>query len=64
MAGPVVLTLDPAIRTWVLLPIFAAMFLISVLRHFASKLLRTDAKVDIKALREALQKKGWRSVGY
>ena len=53
MAGPMVLTLDPAIRTWVLLPIFVAMGLISVLRHFAMKLMRTDAKVDVKALREA-----------
>jgi hypothetical protein len=53
MAAPPALTLDPAIRTWVLLPIFVAMFLISVLRHFAAKLMRTDTKVDLKALREA-----------
>ena len=53
MAGPMVLTLDPAIRTWVLLPIVVAMGLISVLRHYAMKLMRTDAKVDVKALREA-----------
>ena len=47
------LQLDPAIRNWVLLPIFVAMFLISVTRHFAQKLMRTDTKVDVKALREA-----------
>lgn len=44
---------DPAIRNWVLLPIFAAMFLISVARHYAQKLMRTDTKVDVKALKEA-----------
>jgi hypothetical protein len=37
----------------VLLPIFAAMFLISVARHYAQKLMRTDTKVDVKALKEA-----------
>jgi hypothetical protein len=47
------LQLDPAIRNWVLLPIFLAMFLISVARHYAQKLMRTDTKVDVKALREA-----------
>jgi|APGre2960657423_1045063.scaffolds.fasta_scaffold242236_1 hypothetical protein len=47
------LQLDPAIRSWVLLPIFVAMFLISLLRHYANKLMRTDTKVDVKALREA-----------
>lgn len=47
------LQLDPAIRNWVLLPIFVAMFLISVTRHYAQKLMRTDTKVDVKALREA-----------
>lgn len=36
-----------------LLPIFAAMFLISVARHYAQKLMRTDTKVDVKALKEA-----------
>ena len=38
------LKLDPAIRDWVLIPIFVAMFLISVLRHYASKLMRTEKK--------------------
>jgi len=37
----------------VLLPIFVAMFLISVARHYGTKLMQADAKVDIKALREA-----------
>jgi len=37
----------------VLLPIFVAMFLISVARHYGTKMMQADAKVDIKALREA-----------
>ena len=41
------------IRSWVLLPIFVAMFLISMARHYATKLMQADAKVDTKALREA-----------
>lgn len=47
------LKLDPAIRDWVLIPIFAAMFLISVLRHYATKLMRTEKKVDLGGLKEA-----------
>lgn len=39
------LKLDPAIRDWVLIPIFVAMFLISVIRHYVSKLMRTEKKV-------------------
>lgn len=38
------LKLDPAIRDWVLIPIFVAMFLISVIRHYMSKLMRTEKK--------------------
>ncbi len=47
------LQLDPAIRSWVLVPIFFAMLLISLARHYANKLMRSDTKVDVKALREA-----------
>lgn len=47
------LTLDPEIATWVLVPIFVAMFLISLIRHNATKLLRTDAKADLVAIKEA-----------
>ena len=47
------LTLDPEICTWVLVPIFVAMFLISLIRHNATKLLRTDAKADVVAIKEA-----------
>ena len=47
------LRLDSDIRNWVLIPITVAMFLVGVLRHNFAKLLRSDAKVDLKALREA-----------
>ena len=48
------LTLDPAIRTWVLVPISLAMFLIGVIRHHASRLLATGPrKVELKAVRES-----------
>ena len=46
------LLLDGDIRNWVLIPITVAMFLVGVLRHNFSKLLRSDAKVDLKGLRE------------
>ena len=45
--------LDGAIRNWVLIPITVAMFLVGVLRHNVARLLRSDAKVDLGALREA-----------
>jgi hypothetical protein len=51
--GEDTLRLDPDIRNWVLVPITVAMFLVGVLRHNFAKLLRSDAKVDLKALREA-----------
>lgn len=47
------LRLDADIRNWVLIPITLAMFLVGVLRHNVAKLLRSDAKVDLKTLREA-----------
>ena len=45
--------LDGDIRNWVLIPITVAMFLVGVLRHNVAKLLRSDGKVDLNALREA-----------
>lgn len=47
------LRLDSDIRNWVLIPITVAMFLVGVLRHNFARLLRGEAKVDTKALREA-----------
>eukprot|EP00475_Leptophrys_vorax_P006949 TRINITY_DN14359_c0_g1_i1.p1 TRINITY_DN14359_c0_g1~~TRINITY_DN14359_c0_g1_i1.p1 ORF type:complete len:252 (+),score=32.08 TRINITY_DN14359_c0_g1_i1:138-893(+) len=46
------LVLDPQIRDWVLVPLTVVMVLIGVLRHFVAKLMRTDAKLDIKAVKE------------
>jgi len=47
------LRLDSDIRNWVLIPITVAMFLVGVLRHNFARLLRGEANVDMKALREA-----------
>lgn len=51
--GETTIRLDGDIRNWVLIPITVAMFLVGVLRHNVAKLLRGDAKVDLRALREA-----------
>jgi len=49
--------LDVKIRDWVLIPIVIVMFIIAILRHNITKLLRTDNKKtttnDLKAIREA-----------
>jgi len=42
--------LDPAIRDWVLLPIFLVMFLQGVLRQYVSVLLRDEKKVALDAI--------------
>ncbi|GJP66105.1 hypothetical protein CLOP_g23024, partial [Closterium sp. NIES-67] len=46
------LVLDPQIRDWVLVPLTVVMILIGVLRHFVAKLMRSDAKIDVKAIKE------------
>jgi len=46
------LTLDPAIRDWVLIPIVAVMFAVGVLRHFASGLTRSATQTDVKQIME------------
>jgi len=38
------LVLDPAIRDWVFLPLIVIMFLVGILRHNATSLLRSDPK--------------------
>lgn len=46
--------LDAQIRSWVLVPITLAMFLLGVLRHLVNKLMKnTDLKVELKSIREA-----------
>lgn len=46
------LVLDPHIRDWVLVPLTVVMVLIGVLRHLVAKLMRSEQKVDIKAVKE------------
>mmetsp|Transcript_42062 Transcript_42062/g.51001 ORF Transcript_42062/g.51001 Transcript_42062/m.51001 type:complete len:260 (+) Transcript_42062:177-956(+) len=47
------LYLDSAIRSWVLVPITLAMFLLGVLRHWLAKYMKgADAKVELKTVRE------------
>jgi predicted Abi (CAAX) family protease len=43
---PAELVLDPQIRDWVLIPIVVVMFLVGVLRHFATKLVKSEPKTD------------------
>jgi hypothetical protein len=46
------LVLDTQIRDWVLLPIFAVIFMAAIFRHYVSKLLKSDKKQDLKSIRE------------
>jgi len=47
------LVLDPQIRDWVLFPIMLVMFLVSILRHNITKLMRGEGKKgDIKTVQE------------
>lgn len=46
------LVLDTAIRDWVLVPLSVVMVLIGVLRHFVTKLMRSNPNPDLKAVRE------------
>ena len=47
------LLLDPAIRNWVLLPIFAVMFLQGVLRQYVTVLLKDEKKTALDAITRA-----------
>lgn len=47
-----VLVLDTHIRDWVLLPIVIVMFMVAIFRHNITKLLRSDRKTELKALKE------------
>jgi uncharacterized membrane protein YqhA len=46
------LVLDTAIRDWVLIPLSVVMVLIGVLRHFVSKLMRSNQVPDAKIVKE------------
>ena len=49
------LFLDPALRDWVLLPIFVVMIMVGILRHYATILLQSTPKHEsLKAIREQL----------
>ncbi|EDV25212.1 uncharacterized protein TRIADDRAFT_25209 [Trichoplax adhaerens] len=41
------LSLDPAIRLWVILPIVLMTFLVGIIRHYVSLLLQSDSNADI-----------------
>ncbi|KAI8815707.1 integral membrane protein DUF106-domain-containing protein [Fimicolochytrium jonesii] len=45
--------LDPAIRNWVLIPIMLVMVLVGVLRHYATQLMTSVPKGNIKQVRES-----------
>lgn len=47
------LFLDPALRDWVLLPIFVVMIMVGILRHYATLLLQSTPKAEpLKSIRE------------
>jgi hypothetical protein len=47
------LFLDPALRDWVLLPIFVVMIMVGILRHYATLLLQSPPKPEgLKSIRE------------
>eukprot|EP01114_Cavostelium_apophysatum_P009618 TRINITY_DN2282_c0_g1_i1.p1 TRINITY_DN2282_c0_g1~~TRINITY_DN2282_c0_g1_i1.p1 ORF type:complete len:288 (-),score=59.28 TRINITY_DN2282_c0_g1_i1:11-874(-) len=47
------LSLDTAIRDWVLIPIVAVMFVVAIFRHYTTKLLQTHKKPEFKQIVEA-----------
>jgi hypothetical protein len=53
MATSQSLFLDPALRDWVLLPIFVVMIMVGILRHYATLLLQSTPKPEpLKSIRE------------
>jgi hypothetical protein len=44
--------LDNKIRDWVLIPIVLVVFLVSILRHYITKLMKVDVKMDLKSIKE------------
>jgi len=47
------LVLDAKIRDWVLIPIVVVMFMVAIFRHHVTKLMKTERKADLKAIKEA-----------
>ncbi|XP_065058173.1 ER membrane protein complex subunit 3-like [Rhopilema esculentum] len=47
------LLLDPAIRLWVIVPIFLITFLVGVIRHHASILLQSATKLDVEQVKQS-----------
>ncbi|MCJ8734719.1 hypothetical protein PDJAM_G00238460 [Pangasius djambal] len=52
MAGPELL-LDSSIRVWVVLPIVFITFLVGVLRHYVTKLIQSDKKVELEQVSDS-----------
>ncbi|XP_053359337.1 ER membrane protein complex subunit 3-like [Clarias gariepinus] len=52
MAGPELL-LDSSIRVWVVLPIVCITFLVGVLRHYVTKLIQSEKKVELQQVSDS-----------
>ncbi|XP_027007551.1 ER membrane protein complex subunit 3-like [Tachysurus fulvidraco] len=52
MTGPELL-LDSSIRVWVVLPIVFITFLVGVLRHYVTKLIQSDKKVELEQVSDS-----------
>ncbi|KAK3540052.1 hypothetical protein QTP70_023814 [Hemibagrus guttatus] len=52
MAGPELL-LDSSIRVWVVLPIVFITFVVGVLRHYVTKLIQSDKKVELEQVSDS-----------
>ncbi|VDO56860.1 unnamed protein product [Onchocerca flexuosa] len=47
------LLLDPAIRTWVFLPVILITFLVGVLRHYVALIFTSRKKLELKQVRDS-----------
>lgn len=46
------LLLDPAIRTWVFLPVILITFLVGVLRHYVALIFTSRKKLELQQVRD------------